>query len=90
MTVALKVKQKLSVWVPNAFSLATRYFLEFLGMLAIWHLENMGAKEVEYTQSVPLDGRREILAPAGLLPSSLKRLRRHSVANMACSPHLDF
>lgn len=59
-------------------------------MLAIWHLENMEAKEVEYTQPLPLDGRTEILAPAGLLPSSLKRPRGHSVANMACSPHLDF
>lgn len=35
------------------------------------HLENMETKKVAYTQLLPLDGRRETLALANLLPSSL-------------------
>lgn len=47
------------VWVPNARILGTSYFQESLGMLAVQHMENMEAKEVECTQLLLLDEGRE-------------------------------
>lgn len=45
--------------MPNARILGTSYFQESLGMLAVQHMENMEAKEVECTQLLLLDEGRE-------------------------------
>lgn len=65
----LKVRQKLSEF--GCSQLGYQLFTGVAGNAGCPHLETMEAREVAYTQLLPLDGRRETLFPANLLPSSL-------------------